>query len=159
MTIDADPAQPRCSCRRTPSGKVEVVPFGADLELRELRRRGPAGWWSWAGVCDHCGQHWLVERMYDVNLLRKLSDAEAAVLHEQDAWPADFDRDAAVIEIGKVRGQVVRFHDPVDSSLVEIVRDLLVERPDLDRVAVAALLDLTEADAAAVLRRAADPAA
>jgi hypothetical protein len=81
-----------CRCVTLPN--VAIIDMGEESEpvlatIEERRSRGEPFWWLWCGECTRCGQWWLVaqeERQNDVFCLRRLSDAEASALSENDIW-------------------------------------------------------------------------
>ena len=92
-----------------------------------------------------CEQWWLVaadERINDVFLMRRLTDAEIEALQRQSEWPADFSKFAEVLRLGRDRGHRWAFADPESSALVCTVADLAREEDGIRISRVASLLQI-----------------
>ncbi len=136
-----------CECRRLDD--LAVVPMGHHEDvfrtLDTVRKRGSPWWWLYASTCRACGRTWLVaqeERHNDLFILRRLDPATAERIIRDNAWPPDFDRYEALLEIGRAAGHSVRFVDVTDSPLLYTVTDLARERPGIRVSELASLLNL-----------------
>ena len=139
------------ACRCITLSNVAVIDMGDDSErvlasIEERRSRGEPFWWLWCGECTRCGQWWLVgqeERQNDVFCLRRLADAEATALIENNIWPPDFDSYEALLRLGLNAGKSVRFAEPEQAkSLRWTVADLAKARPGIRVSELAHLLNL-----------------
>jgi hypothetical protein len=138
-----------CRCVTLPN--VAIIDMGEESEpvlatIEDRRSRGERFWWLWCGECTRCRQWWLVaqeERQNDVFCLRRLADAEASALIEQDIWPPDFDSYEALLRLGFNAGKSVRFAEPEEAkSLRWTIVDLAKARPGVRVSELAELLNL-----------------
>jgi len=149
-----------CLCIRHPN--ITVIGMGHHeyffASLETTRERGQPYWWLFAADCTSCGESWLVaseERHNDVYILRRLQLAEREAIRDENRWPSDFDRYETLLKIGKDAGHSVRFFDPLDSSLVDTVRDLAKARPGIRISELASLLNVSNDLAVALAQKAA----
>jgi hypothetical protein len=116
------------------------------LETLELMvSHGAPRRWLSAERCSACGQWWLVaadERINDVYLRRRLTEAEIEALQSRREWPADFSTFAEVLRLGRERGHSVIFGDPESPALVDTVVDLAREEDGIRASRVAWLLQI-----------------
>jgi hypothetical protein len=138
---------PTCRCETLPLlvdvGMGRHEPILGSFERRI--RRGEPFWWISAYRCRTCGRWWLVasdERINDVFLMRRLTEAETGALARGD-WPDDFDRFAEVLRLGEERGHSSAFEDPESPALVETVVDLAREEPGIQVARLASLLQIS----------------
>lgn len=136
-----------CRCEKLPP--LADVPMGAhDAVFETLEREihhGEPLWWLSALRCKACGQWWLVaadERINDVFLMRRLTEAEVESLQRQSDWPADFSSFAEVLRLGRDRGHRWVFADPESAALVYTVADLAREEEGITVFRVASLLQV-----------------
>lgn len=73
--------------------------------------------------------------------MRRLESGEAQGILE-GRWPADFDKYATLLRLGREAGRSVRFVDPLNSSLVRTIADLARESPGIELREIADLLNL-----------------
>ena len=136
-----------CQCEKLPL--LADVPMGQhdvvfDTLGNEVRHGGPL-WWLSAVRCRVCGQWWLVaadERINDVFLMRRLTEAEIESLQKQGEWPADFSKFAEVLRLGRDRGHRWAFADPESPALVHTVADLAREEDGIRVSRIASLLQI-----------------
>lgn len=150
MTDSIEAAEVRaCTCWRSAPEQIEVIPFGADLHLRALKKRGKPYWWIRAAICDHCGQYWLIaqeERLCDVYILRKLDGDETAALCDEAMWPTSFDRYGTLLTLCEAAGHSWRDWDGSSTSLLATAHVLKQECPDITIDEIAAVLRVGPAD-------------
>jgi hypothetical protein len=140
--------QMTCQCGTLPL--LADVPMGPheavfDTLGSEIRYGNPL-WWLSALCCKACGQWWLVaadERINDVFLMRRLTDADLDAIQRQSEWPGDFSKFAEVLRLGLDRGYRWTFGDPESPALVYTVADLAREE---DGIAVARIASLLQVD-------------
>lgn len=149
-----------CLCIRHPN--ITVIGMGHHEDffasLETTRKRGQPYWWLFAADCTSCGESWLVaqeERHNDVYILRRLELAEREAIKAENHWPSDFDRYETLLKIGKDAGHSVEFLNPLDSSLVQTVRDLAKDRPGILISELASLLNVSNDSAIALAQKAA----
>jgi hypothetical protein len=82
------------------------------------------------------------ERINDVLLMRRLTEAEIEALQRQGEWPADFSRFAEVLRLGRDRGHSVWFGDAESPALVATVVDLAREEDGIRVSRLASLLQI-----------------
>src|SRR5688500_9655590 len=104
-----------CQCEKLPL--LADVGMGGEHDpafdtLERQVSHGEPLWWLSAERCRVCGQWWLVatdQRINDVFLRRRLTDAEVESIQGQNEWPADFSKYAEVLRLGRERGHSVIF--------------------------------------------------
>jgi hypothetical protein len=151
----------QCKCRTLHT--LAVIDMGQHeaifATLQRVRQRGAPYWWLSASECRVCKTLWVVaqeERQNDILILRRLEFPAADLLLRDNVWPPDFESYAALLEIGRDYGRLMRFADPHNSSLPWTIADLARERPGIAVSRLAWLLNLTPETAAALARRAVD---
>jgi hypothetical protein len=151
----------RCKCGTLHA--LAVVGMGEHeaifATLQRVRERGAPYWWLSASECRACKTLWVVaqeERQNDLVIMRKLEFPAAELLLRDNAWPPDFERYEALLEIGREYDAHARFVDPDNSSLPWTIADLARERPGIAVSRLAWLLNLKLETAAALARRAVD---
>jgi hypothetical protein len=136
-----------CQCQSLPI--LADVPMGQHDAvfdtLEDEMRHGEPLWWLSALRCRMCGQWWLVaadERINDVFLMRRLTEAEIEGLQRQSEWPADFSKFAEVLRLGRDLGHRSIFLDPESPALVYTVEDLAREEDGISVSRIASLLQI-----------------
>ena len=144
-----DQSPQRCQCITLRD--LAVVDMGSDSlrvfsTFTEEQTRGNPYWWLWIATCNQCGDRWLIgseERQNDVYCMRRLSCAELSTIQQESVWPPDFDNYETLLAMGRDFGKSVRWLDPLDSSLTEIIADLAEQRPGIAVSELAGLLNLS----------------
>jgi len=145
--------KPLRSCECPKVRNLSAIGMGSDFHrrffgtLEEVLPDSPERWWRSISACNQCGTNWLIAadtRIYDDFFLRRLeqTDVERAKLGD---WPDQFATYESVLALGREISTPGRFPDPMASSLVWTVGDLLAERPDIKTGEIAVLLNLSEA--------------
>jgi hypothetical protein len=140
-----------CECIALPN--LAVTDMGSEQEervwetLEEVKVYGETRWWLALYKCKKCGQYWLVaqeSRHNDIHCLKRLNNAEAEKIIQNNEWPKSFETLEELFAIGRDNNRSVRFMEPLDSSLVYSAEDLLKTRPDISVSEIASLLNIDE---------------
>ncbi len=140
-----------CECIALPN--LAVTDMGSEQEnrlwerLEEVKRYGESRWWLASYQCKKCRQYWLVaqeSRQNDIHLLKRLDNTEAEKIIQNNEWPKCFETLEELFAIGRDNNRSVRFMEPLDSSLVYSVDDLLKTRPNISTSEIASLLNIKE---------------
>lgn len=149
-----------CECVALPD--LAVTDMGSEQEervwetLEEVKRYGESRWWLGLYQCKKCGQYWLVAqegRQNDIHCFKRLNSAEAEKIIQNNEWPKCFETIEELFAIGKDNSRSVRFIEPLDSSLVYSVEDLLKTRPNISVAEIASLLNIDESLAAQIYNK------
>jgi len=111
--------------------------------LDRIREPGGDLWWLYLSKCSACGQDWLVaqdERIYDNYYLKRINQAEARGIAEDNRWPDDFITYERVLKLGRALSRPWSFLDQRSPALVCTAEDLMRERPDITVEEIAYLL-------------------
>ena len=113
--------------------------------IREIRPYGRDLWWLHLSRCKICEQNWMIaqeERIYDDYMLKRLTTEDTRQIVGNDKWPDDFLTYEKVLKIGQKLSKACRFDDPMSYSLMDTIRDLRLNRPNITTAEIAALLDI-----------------
>lgn len=148
-------------CLCTDLDDLSIIDMGCHEEifatLMESKKRGLPWWWLSHYVCRDCNQGWLVaqeERHNDVFCMKKLDRQSCDAILNANTWPADFDRYETLLRLGRDAGCGWRWDDPMNSSMVQTVIDLAMERPGIRVSELMSLLGLDRPLAEAMVQRA-----
>ncbi len=83
------------------------------------------------------------ERIYDDYMVKRLTEEEASQIVNNDKWPDDFLSYEKVLKVGQTLSKACRFFDPMSYSLIDTVKDLRRDRPDITTSEMATLLGIT----------------
>ena len=138
----------KCSCVKLDS--IDIIGMGSDEHFfldtfKQVKKRGEKYWWLYMSQCEICKTYWLIaqeERQNDDLHLLKLNQEQAKNISEQNIWPNDFDEYENLLILSKKAGHSVRFDDPINSSMVFTVIDLVKNRPNINSREISDLLNL-----------------
>lgn len=138
----------KCSCVKLYSR--DIIGMGSEDEIFmdkfiHIKDRGQDYWWLYLSQCTVCNKYWLVaqeERHNDDYHLLKLTTDEAKNILENDNWPHEFDKYENLLILSKNAGHSVRFVDPLNSSMVYTVIDLAKNKPNINVIEIAELLNI-----------------
>ncbi len=125
--------------------------------VETVRWHGGDQWWLHHAKCSACAQDWLIaqeERIYDEHFMRRLGPEEVQAI-DAGQWPDDFMTYERVLGVGRANGPACRLLDPMASSLIWTVEDLLKARPNITHVEIAELLGISVAHVERLVRRSA----
>jgi len=147
-----------CQCRKL--SDLFVIPLyncsHIYKDLETTKERGGDYWWLNVRVCKKCGQFWLAaqeERYNDLFIIKKLNSKQYNRIINQDIWPQTFDKYETLIHIGRNHGYIMEFYnadenneisydEEINSTLIDIVEDLVKQRPEISDVEISDLLDI-----------------
>ena len=147
------------SCECIALSNLAITDMGSEKEARvwetleEVKVYGEARWWLALYKCKKCGQYWLVaqeSRQNDIHCYKRLNIGDAEKIIENNEWPKYFETLEELFVIGRDNNRSFRFVEPLDSSLVYSVQDLLKIRPDISLLEIASLLNIDECLAAQI---------
>lgn len=142
-----------CRCSAYPDLAVdELFAPVPPNSFSRLRSRGAEFWWLSLRKCLGCQQHWVVaqeERLNDVVVLKRVSDAEANAVIQDGRWPKYLETYEELLEIGKAHGHAARYADHLE--MLPIAIDLLGQRPSLSVADFARLGNIDQESAEEVL--------
>ena len=114
-----------CECIVLPN--LAVTDMGSEQEnriwetLEKVKVYGEPRWWLALYQCKKCRQYWLVaqdSRQNDVYCLKRLDKSEAERVTQNNEWPKCFETLEELFSIGRDNNRLVRFVEPLESSLV-----------------------------------------
>lgn len=123
--------------------------------LKEVKKHGGVQWWLYVSTCTACAQSWMVaqdERIHDNFYLRRINAVVLRQIVDSNVWPEEFLRYEQVLRLGRQSGNVARFFDPQSPALVDTVRDLRRERPDISVEEIAYVLGVPISQANQLLK-------
>ena len=137
-----------CSCVKLYS--IDIIGMGSDQQsfmdsFKQTKERGGKYWWLYMSQCNICKTNWLIaleERQNDVFLLLKLNQEQVTQIIDQNIWPTEFDEYENLLKLSKEAGHKVRFVDPLNSSMVDTIIDLVKNRPNINSKEIANLLSI-----------------
>ncbi len=138
----------KCSCVKLDS--IDIIGMGSDQQsyldtFEQIKERGEKYWWLYMSQCNVCKTYWLIaqeERQNDDFHLLKLNQDQVKNITDQNIWPKDFDEYENLLILSKKVGHSVRFIDPLNSSMIYTVIDLVKNRPDINSKEISDLLNL-----------------
>jgi hypothetical protein len=149
-----------CLCASLPD--LAVVHMGTEdgadervfATLETVCDHGGDLWWLYLSRCSACGQNWMVaqeERIYDDYYLRRLDPAGARAITAEQSWPDEFITYERVLKIGRALSWPFTYLDGLSPALVDTVKDLRRERPEISILEIAHLLGIPPGCAAQLL--------
>jgi hypothetical protein len=145
--------RPPLKCECLPLPDRTIIPMGCDgldkrffATVQEIRSYERNLWWLHLSHCKVCGQNWMIaqeERIYDDYMVKRLTEEEASLIIHTDKWPDDFLTYEKVLKVGQALSKACRFFDPMSYSLIDTVKDLRRDRPEITTAEMATLLGIT----------------
>lgn len=138
----------KCSCIKL--NPIDIIGMGSDQQFymdtfKQVRERDDKYWWLYMSQCEVCKTFWLVaqeERQNDDFHLLKLNQKQAENIYKYNIWPKDFDDYENLLILSRNAGHSVRFVDPVNSSMVFTIKELVKNRPSISLNEISELLNV-----------------
>ena len=138
----------QCSCIKL--FQIDIVEMGIDQDnfigtFERIKERGGKYWWLYMSQCSICKTNWLIaqeERHNDDFHLLRLNQDQVKLIHNKNVWPTEFDDYENLLILSKKAGHSVRFIDPLNSSMIYTVDDLIRNRPNINSEEIANFLNV-----------------